>query len=48
MCFAVLRFFFTRTIDITSIDRSSHGSKSLNLAGACIVVVVPLSRMDAG
>lgn len=46
MCFAVLALFFTRTIEITSID--SRACKSLNLAGACIVVVVPLSRMDAG
>ena len=47
MCFAVLALFFTRTIEITSIHPPG-GSKSLNLAGACIVVVVPLSKMDAG
>ena len=44
MWFAVLALFFTRTIDITIIARAC---KSLNLAGACIVVVVPFSKMDA-
>ena len=45
MWFAVLRFFFTRTIEITS--WIAGACKSLNLAGACIVVVVPFSKMDA-
>ena len=45
MYFAVL-LLFTRTIEITSIIPWEQEPKYL--AGACIVVVVPLSRMDAG